>query len=380
MSKRKTHEEFINELSIKGNKNIIVIGKYIDDKTKILVQCRIDGYMWYARPGNLLQGGGCPLCNGKVVVVGINDFATIRPDLVQYFRNSEDANKITAHSNKQVDLICPNCGTHKTMSANMLCKRGFNCTVCGDGISFPNKFGRSLLRQLPIKQYECEWSPDWLKPYSYDNYFVYNGNEYILEMDGELGHGNKQFNSKNKDVDGLLRDQFKDSLAAEYHIIVIRIDCKKSEKDYIVENILQSSLSEIFDLHNIDWNKCEQDALKSIVKEVCDEYAKDETIFLSELARKYDISRLTVRKYLKRGTKLGWCTYDSEKSTENSKNRISNAINVFNNEYNLIETYSSVNQCAISLSNIYNTKFDNTNIGRAAKSGKPYKGLLFEYT
>ena len=95
----------------------------------------------------------------------------------------------------------------------MLCKRGFHCTACDDGISFPNKFGRSLLGQLPIEYCEYEWNPYWLKPYKYDSYFVYYGNEYVLEMDGDLGHGNKQFNSKEKDVVGLSRDKLKDALA-----------------------------------------------------------------------------------------------------------------------------------------------------------------------
>jgi hypothetical protein len=377
---RKTHEEFIYDFSIKGNKNVIIIGKYVNDKTPILVKCKIDGYEWHVRPSNLLQGCGCPVCSGKVVVIGINDLAALRPEFVQYFENPEDATQITEHSNKSVNLICPNCGTRKIISANMLCKRGFNCNVCDDGISFPNKFGRALLRQLPIEHYECEWSPSWLKPYAYDNYFLYNGNQYVLEMDGDLGHGNRQFNSKEKDVDGLLRDKIKDSLASKHNIEVIRIDCKKSEADYIVDSILRSDLPSIFDLTNVNWNQCEQDAVKNLVKEVCEEYSHDNSIFISDLAKKYNISRLTVRKYLKKGTKFGWCAYNSEKSIQNGISHISKEINVFDIKNNFIKTYESVNRCAIELSNIYNIKFDNTNIGRAAISGKLYHGLYFKYT
>lgn len=379
MSKRKTHEEFVEDFKVRGNKNVIILGRYVSDKTKILVKCKIDGYEWNVLPYNLLSGCGCPLCSGKVTVVGINDFATSYPHFVKYFDDPIDATKITAHSNKRVALRCPDCGTKKMITANMLCKRGFHCEVCGDNISFPNKFGRSLLRQLPLDYYECEWSPDWLKPCLYDNYFVYNGSEYVLEMDGDVGHGNRQFNSKAKDIDGFLRDQLKDSLAKERQIEVIRIDCRKSEKDYIVNNIMKSNLPNIFNLESVDWDKCERESVQNLVKIVCDEYVRDETSFLAEIAQRHSISRLTVRRYLKKGATFGWCSYCPEQSIKNSLARRCKPVDVFDEENNLIETYDSIKQCALKLSNIYHIKFDNTNITRAIKSGKPYKGLYFKY-
>ena len=64
--RNKTTEEFINELK-EINGDIIILGKYINNKTKIKCKCKIDGYKWEAVPSNLLSGQGCPKCaNNKM--------------------------------------------------------------------------------------------------------------------------------------------------------------------------------------------------------------------------------------------------------------------------------------------------------------------------
>lgn len=64
MLKAKTHEEYVSELAVK-NPDIEAIDAYIDAKTKILHRCKIDGYEWYAKPNNILNGRGCPRCSKK---------------------------------------------------------------------------------------------------------------------------------------------------------------------------------------------------------------------------------------------------------------------------------------------------------------------------
>lgn len=60
----KTHEQYVKEVS-EINPNIEVIGEYVDDCTKILHMCKIDGCEWYAKPSNILNGKGCPRCAGN---------------------------------------------------------------------------------------------------------------------------------------------------------------------------------------------------------------------------------------------------------------------------------------------------------------------------
>lgn len=64
MPKRKTHEEFIEELN--GiNKNIRILSRYKNARTYVECECLIDGHVWSATPDNLLRGCGCPKCVGK---------------------------------------------------------------------------------------------------------------------------------------------------------------------------------------------------------------------------------------------------------------------------------------------------------------------------
>lgn len=58
----KTTEQYVAEIK-KININIVVIGEYINAKTKILHKCKKCGHEWYAYPSNILSGKGCPKCN-----------------------------------------------------------------------------------------------------------------------------------------------------------------------------------------------------------------------------------------------------------------------------------------------------------------------------
>ena len=61
MSKRRTHEEFIDSIA-KINPNIKIIGKYVNNHTKIKCMCLVDNHFWETRPQHLLEGSGCPIC------------------------------------------------------------------------------------------------------------------------------------------------------------------------------------------------------------------------------------------------------------------------------------------------------------------------------
>lgn len=61
--RRKTTESFKQEVTL-VNPDVEIIGEYVNTSTKIHCKCRIDGYEWYTYPLNLLKGCGCPLCAG----------------------------------------------------------------------------------------------------------------------------------------------------------------------------------------------------------------------------------------------------------------------------------------------------------------------------
>ena len=61
MSKRKTHEQFIEEMKIL-NSNIKILGKYKKNDTDIECKCLICGNTWIKKPRCLTSGEGCPKC------------------------------------------------------------------------------------------------------------------------------------------------------------------------------------------------------------------------------------------------------------------------------------------------------------------------------
>jgi hypothetical protein len=133
-------------------------------------------------------------------------------------------------------------------------------------------------------------------------------------MDGSLGHGKKVY-SKSKDTieETKIKDDWKDEQALFHGLQVIRIEADKSELEYLKPNII-NALKDIFDLSNIDWNVCNMEAHKNIVKIICTYYEKDKQKGVMELAREFHLDRTTVRKYLKIGREIGWCTYDVNES------------------------------------------------------------------
>ncbi len=60
----KSTAQFISEIAQK-NPDIIVLGKYINNKTKIDVICKVCGHEWKVVPASLLNGHGCPKCAKK---------------------------------------------------------------------------------------------------------------------------------------------------------------------------------------------------------------------------------------------------------------------------------------------------------------------------
>lgn len=64
--KCKTHEQYIDEVK-KVNPNIVVLEKYIDNRTPILHRCTIHNIDWKTIPSNILKGRGCKQCKGEKI-------------------------------------------------------------------------------------------------------------------------------------------------------------------------------------------------------------------------------------------------------------------------------------------------------------------------
>lgn len=61
---RKTHEQFVAEVA-ERSPNVEVVGRYVNQRTKVLLRCTVCKYEWMAYPSNTLSGQGCPMCAKK---------------------------------------------------------------------------------------------------------------------------------------------------------------------------------------------------------------------------------------------------------------------------------------------------------------------------
>ena len=302
-----TNDDFLFKLSGLNN-DIVALDEYdgINEHIRFRGEC---GHIWSATPRSVLNGTGCPYCTNRKILVGFNDIWTTRPDVAEMLKDPNDGYKYTCYSNKKVEFVCPLCGYGEEKIIANISKRGLCCQCCSDGISYPNKFSRAFLGQLDVVSHKCEYSPKWAKPYKYDNYFEYNDQKYILEMDGPFHYKDNTL-SKQTFEEAQAIDVIKTTLANEHGIRVIRIDCIQSDCEYIKNNILSSELNDIFDLSNINWKMCDEKAQKSLVKEACNLYV-NETCEIDKIASKLHLSKKTIRKYLRNGKKFGWCNYDT---------------------------------------------------------------------
>lgn len=141
MSKRKTHEEFVREMTIK-QPAIDVIGQYIDDKSGVHCKCKVCGFdryssekLWNPTPNNLLRKSnptGCPQCSRciKTHEKFIQEMSEKRPDI----------NVLGIYKNKRsgVHCQCRVCGFSKYQDGtkwmplpdNIL--RGMGCPNCNN--------------------------------------------------------------------------------------------------------------------------------------------------------------------------------------------------------------------------------------------------------
>lgn len=254
----------------------------------------------------------------KKVIIGENDLNTTAHWMVRYLEDKEDAFRYKKSSGKRVNLVCPDCGYKKTGTLNNLFRRGFSCTVCGDGISYPNKFIRRLLTNVAVDEVEFEYSPEWIAPRRYDAYFRIGEMRYVVEMDGGLHYKDTFFGGKKTTREEHNRNDLDKELIAKFHgIEVIRIDCRNNGK--IKENILNSSMNELFNLSGFDFSGFDLMCQKSLVIQVCNDWNKGSTV--ADLIAKYMVCKKTILSWLNKGTKLGICDYSVDESRRRGRKR-----------------------------------------------------------
>lgn len=123
MPKRKTKEEFIEELA-NINPDIVVLGEYVNVTTPIKIYSKKCKHTWNAKPQHLLRGHGCPLCSSnkhKTHKEFVDEMKLVNPNIIfttQYISAQKD-----------IECKCSIDGYEWTSKPNRLL-RGANCPRC----------------------------------------------------------------------------------------------------------------------------------------------------------------------------------------------------------------------------------------------------------
>lgn len=326
--RKEQHKEYIDSILDKFLKemeevhpNYKILSEFDGYGVPITVQCE-KGHIWSTNPANLLnkkKPSYCPYCVGFICLEE-NSIYSLRPDLIKYFENPEDAKTVPLGTVRKIDVRCDICGHPKTMEARNLVLYGFGCPVCGDGISYANKFIRALLMQFDIDyhfEYMLKDSNTGIKSF-YDAMFYYKDVPIFIEMDGEL-HRESWFHDERAEEDlkkHIEKDKIKDEMVKDIGGIIIRIPFEENEKYKLDELIKQSDLSKYLNLEKVDWKKCREYCESSLVKEVCDYYNNNPNMTNKEIREHFHIGSDTLNNYVKRGEKLGWCIYRNKKQVK----------------------------------------------------------------
>ena len=101
-----SYDEFLNKFSQKNNKSIKIIGTYTNNSIPIKVKCLDCGFIWETKPQNLLSNRGCPRC-GKNLKKTTSEFIN---EINIKFPEKFDVLGEYVSCKEPIQLKCKKCG------------------------------------------------------------------------------------------------------------------------------------------------------------------------------------------------------------------------------------------------------------------------------
>lgn len=377
------------------NMDIIPLEEPKNSRSKVQCHCHICNGTYDSNYMNLTMAikrntkmKGCRICSGQLIVKGINDLATRRPDLLPFIVDKETAYSvgISSSTRTKIKVECPVCKYQRDVNLYDFVCYGVACPMCSDGISMPNKFIRNIISRLPIDNYHFEYSSTWTNGKIYDVYFELNNSKYVIEMDGEQ-HFRDAWYITHEECKA--NDDYKDYLATANNVQMIRINCHSTYFEDMMRQILDSQLAILFDLSKLDFQECYLKSQTSLLIDVCNYFKAHPDMSTKEIGITFHMKYTTIQRYLKKGTEIGLCQYSGKEVSKSNGKRILEGIrqnslkafDVYDMDGNVLFHYQLLSDCLRDFKEKFpDRKFSESGIEMSLKTHCPYNGLVFKYS
>ena len=148
--------------------------------------CNVCGQTWKTSINNrTVNKRGCPYCQQKKAITGVNDLATLYPDLVNewdYGKNGNlDPKHLLSHSNRKVWWKCSKCGYEYQSIINNRIK-GIGCANCAGMVLVPGTNDLQTIYPKIAKEWDYEKNLG-INP---SNVFAHSNKKYYWKC--SLGH------------------------------------------------------------------------------------------------------------------------------------------------------------------------------------------------
>lgn len=309
----------------------------------------------------------------------------LHPDKISLFKDQKEAFMFLPYSHKRTTFICPKCGTEKEMIIDNAIHRNFFCKICNDKISMPNKMIRDIGFQLKEQGIIQDFDLEYIVPnsgtlYRFDLHFIYKNIEYFIEAHGSQHKDVRSFKHSGNITQE--RDKLKiEFVASKEDAKLIVIWCDKDNFEYRKNNFVNGFKEIGIDLNKvIDWGRVERSLVSNLMIDICNYYKENSDVPLYKAEEIFKLTVPVITKYLNRGTKLGFCNYDTHKHKGKLSSKIIHAPKVLvYKEQELLYIFSKQAEASRELSKIYNKVFNVGSISGAIRKQIRYHGFIFRY-
>lgn len=247
----------------------------------------------------------CAHCTNKIAIKGKDDIATQEPWMIPFFQEKDKhlIYECKRTSNKRIYPICPYCGKvkEKLVAIYTIYKNhSIGCPTCSDGVSYSEKFIMELFCQLHISIifHPTVKEIPWAKPHIYD--FYDSDRKVIIEVNGIQHYEEvKVFRKSLKETQE--NDRIKKEKVIKNKQTYIELDCRYSKMEYIKKSLMNNKeFCKRYQLDHIDWEKCNEEAMKSMYIKIYHYKQEHPNCTNIEMAKKFSVNRETIRKALNR--------------------------------------------------------------------------------